>query len=127
RIDGSFDFDNGRFLFGVNASETKMRSRGVDGHGHMMTLGDWGSTDRGQIADIASLLRQTSITGMFDDYNPGLAQSNVWTGDASELALWAEAACANGTAPAAWVAANRCDEISSKVRTTWDNDNQIEE
>ena len=127
RIDGAFEFDNGRFLFGVNSAETKMRRRGVDGHGHLMTLGDWGSTDRGQIADIASVLRQTSITGMFKDFNPGLAQSNVWTGDASELALWAENACANGTAPAAWVSANRCDGISSKVRTEWDNDNQIEE
>src|SRR5690606_38682253 len=120
-IDGSFDFDNGRFLFGVNSAETKMRRRGVDGTGHLMTVGDWGSTDRGQIADIASLLRQTSITGMFKDFNPGLAQSNVWTGDAGQLALWAENACANGTAPAAWVAADRCDGISSKVRTVYDN------
>ena len=127
RIDGAFEFDNGRFLFGVNSTETKMRQRGVDGHAHLMTLGDWGSTDRGQIADIASLLRQVSITNMFKDFNPGLAQSNAWTGDASQLALWAENACANGTAPAAWVAANRCEGISSKVRSVWDNDRQIEE
>ena len=127
RIDGAFEFDNGRFLFGVNSTETKMRQRGVDGHAHLMTLGDWGSTDRGQIADIGSLLRQVSITNMFKDFNPGLAQSNAWTGDASQLAQWAENACANGTAPAAWVSANRCEGISSKVRSVWDNDRQIEE
>src|SRR5690606_29421201 len=63
RADGEFAFDNGRFRFGVDSSDTKMRRLNVDGHTHLMTLGDWGSTDRGQIADIASLRSEERRAG----------------------------------------------------------------
>ncbi len=127
RIDGEFAFDNGRFRFGVDSSDTRMRRLNVDGHAHLMTLGDWGSVDRGQIADLASLLRPFSITDQFDDYNVGQADSSVWIGNASEMAQWAEAHCAAGTQPAAWAANSRCDNISSRVRTAYDSDNQVQE
>src|SRR5690606_28862260 len=86
RIDGEFSFDNGRFLFGVNSSDSKMRRLNVDGHAHLMTLGDWTSTDRGQIADIANHLRKFSITRLFEDFNTNGADSNVWIGNATGLA-----------------------------------------
>ena len=127
RIDGEFTFDQGRFRFGVDSSDTRMRRLNVDGHAHLMTLGDWGSVDRGQIADIASLLRPFSITDQFDDFNVGQAASNVWIGNASEMALWAEGLCAAGTEPASWAANNRCDGISSRARTVYDADNMVQE
>jgi TonB-dependent receptor len=118
RIDGEF---------AVDSSDTKMRRLNVDGHTHLMTLGDWGSTDRGQIADIAALLRPFSITDQFDDFRVGQAASNVWIGNASELAQWAEGLCASGTAPPAWADRDRCDNISARVRTVYDADNQVQE
>ncbi|ADV26463.1 TonB-dependent receptor [Pseudoxanthomonas suwonensis 11-1] len=127
RIDGEFAFDNGRFLFGVDSSDSKMRRLNVDGHAHLMTLGDWNSTDRGQIADIANHLRQFSITKLFEDFNTRGADSNVWIGNATELAQWAEGLCASGNAPAAWDAQNRCDEISSRVYGALDADNLVQE
>lgn len=127
RIDGEYAFDNGRFLFGINSTESKMRRLNVDGHAHLMTLGDWGSTDRGQIANIASVLRPFSITNLFNDFHTGIADSNVWIGNGSELAQWAVDQCAAGTAPAAWAAQNRCDGISSRARTVYDADNLVEE
>src|SRR5690606_41094000 len=82
RIDGEFSFDNGRFLFGVNSSDSKMRRLNVDGHAHLMTLGDWTSTDRGQIADIANHLRKFSITRLFEDRSEerrvGKGWRDVW-------------------------------------------------
>ncbi|KAF1686062.1 TonB-dependent receptor [Pseudoxanthomonas broegbernensis] len=127
RIDGEFAFDNGRFLFGVDSSETKMRRLGVDGHAHLMTLGDWGSNDRGTLQSMGQLLRQVSITDMFKDFSTRGADSNAWIGNASALAQWAENVCADGSAPASWAANNRCDDISSRVRSVYDNDNMVEE
>ena len=125
RVDGEFNFDNGRFLFGVDSSDTSMRRLTVDGHAHLMTLGDWGSTDRGNLQGIASLVRPFSITDLFNDYSTRGADSNAWIGNATQLAQWAEEACANGTAPASWGA--NCNNISSKVWSGYDNDNLIEE
>src|SRR5690606_13340411 len=99
----------------------------VDGHAHLMTLGDWNSTDRGQIADIANHLRQFSITKLFEDFNTRGADSNVWIGNATELAQRAERLCASGSAPAAWDAQNRCDTISSRVYGSLDADNLVQE
>ncbi|WP_447729725.1 TonB-dependent receptor [Pseudoxanthomonas suwonensis] len=125
RIDGAFDFDNGRFLFGAASSKSSMRRLNVDGHAQLMTLGNWGVDDAGQLQGMLPLLRQFSITSMFDDFNPGIARSNVWAGNASELARWAEQVCADGTAPAAW--GDNCNTISSQVSTRLNNDDLVEE
>ncbi|MBP3983337.1 TonB-dependent receptor [Pseudoxanthomonas helianthi] len=125
RIDGALDFDSGRFTFGVDSSEVSMRRLNVDGHGHLMTLGNWGVDDAGQVADMAALLKQINIVGLFDDFNASGASPNAWWGNASALAQWAADKCASGTAPAAWAA--NCGSISAKARTTYDSDNLIEE
>lgn len=124
RLDGALDFDNGRFLFGVDSSEVSMRRQNVDGHTHLMTLGNWGVADVGQAPGMVDLLRQMSITSLFDDYSTAGAQPNAWRGDASALAKWAEAQCAAGTAPTSWP---DCDAISSKVHGSYDQDNLVEE
>jgi len=127
RIDGEFNFDNGRFLFGFDHSDSRMRRLNVDGHAHLMTLGNWGSTDRGQVADMASILRPFKITSLFKDFNTNGAESSVWRGNATELAQWAEGLCASGNAPAAWQAANRCAEITASVYPAYDADNLVQE
>ena len=125
RVDGEFNFDNGRFLFGIDSSKSSMRRLNVDGHAQMMTLGNWGVDDVGQLSGMIPLLRQLSITSLFDDFNPGNAASNVWAGNASELAQWAANACAAGNAPAAWAA--RCGTIKSTVSSRLNNDDLVEE
>ena len=124
RIDGELHFDSGRLQFGVDSSDVSMRRLTVDGHGHLMTLGNWGVDDVGQAPGMVELLNTINIGGLFKDFDPSGSPTGAWWGDASALAQWAENACANGTAPAVWP---DCDSISSRVRATWDNDNLIEE
>ena len=124
RLDGVLDFDNGRFKFGVDSSEVSMRRLNVDGHAHLMTLGNWSANDTGQVPGMAALLKAFSIVDLFKDYDTTDAARGAWWGQASALAQWAEEACANGTAPASWP---ECDTLSSKVRTVYDNDNLVEE
>ncbi|WP_149195461.1 TonB-dependent receptor [Luteimonas suaedae] len=124
RIDGELFFDSGRFQFGIESSDVSMRRLTVDGHGHLMTLGNWGVDDVGQAPGMAELLRTINIGGLFNDFSANGSPTGAWWGDASALAQWAENACANGTAPAVWP---DCDSISSRVRTTYDNDNLVEE
>jgi TonB-dependent receptor len=123
RIDGAFNFDNGRFLFGVDSSKSSMKRLNVDGHANLMTLGDWGTNDAGQVPGMAALLRPLSIARMFKDYNVGGNASNVWAGNGSELAKWAADACAGGSAPAAW----NCNGIQNRVASTLSADNLVEE
>jgi len=129
RIDGKLDFDAGRFSFGVDSSDVSMHRLNVDGHGHLMTLGNWGVDDAGQVADMTALLGQIDIAGLFNDFNTDGASPNAWWGNASELAQWAQGHCAAGTAPAVWAA--RCTDpdapISARVRTLYDSDNLIRE
>jgi len=124
RIDGELLFDSGRFTFGVDSSDVSMRRLNVDGHGHLMTLGNWGVDDAGQAPDMVGLLDTINIGGLFTDFNANGSPTGAWWGNASQLAQWAEDACSSGTAPAAWP---DCDSISSHVRTVYDNDNLIEE
>ena len=124
RIDGILDFDAGRFQFGVDSSKVSMRRLNVDGHAHLMTLGNWGVSDVGQVPGMTALLDQMSIVDLFKDYGTAGAPRGAWWGQASQLAQWAEQACADGSAPAVWP---ECDTVSSKVRTTYDNDNMVEE
>ena len=44
RIDGQFDFDNGRFQFGVDSAKTTMHRRISDTNS---TLGDWSVANAG--------------------------------------------------------------------------------
>lgn len=124
RLEGELNFDNGRFVFGADGSQTKMRRLNVDGHAHLMTLGNWGVDDAGQVQGMTDLLHRINIAGLFSDFSTRGGSPHAWRGDASALARWAESACASGTAPAVWP---DCDQISSKVRTVYDQNNLVEE
>jgi TonB-dependent receptor len=124
RIDGELDFDSGRFRFGIDSSDVSMRRLNVDGHAHLMTLGNWGAGDAGQIPGMTALLNQFSLVDLFKDYDTAGAARGAWWGQASALAQWAEDACADGSAPASWP---DCDSVSSRVRTVYDSNNLVEE
>ncbi len=94
RVDGQWDFDNGRFQFGVDTARTTMKRRTSDTYA---ALGDWGVANAGNEPGMMDLLRPVSIIGLFDDYNPAGAAPNAWRGNADQLALWAGDAYGVGT------------------------------
>src|SRR5690606_12543039 len=86
RLDGTLEFDQGRFQFGVEtrALETHQRSSSSN-----MTLGDWGVSDTGNVPDMVALLQPFSLANAFDDFDAPGAPINGWKGNANELAQWA--------------------------------------
>jgi TonB-dependent receptor len=92
RIDGTLEFDDGRFQFGVDTRTVEMNRK--DGFGEAR-LGDWGAGDAGGIPGMVSVLRPFSLTGLFDDFNAGGAAPGAWRGSATSLAQWAFASGAD--------------------------------
>ncbi|WP_407354076.1 TonB-dependent receptor [Luteimonas sp. R10] len=89
RVDGTFDFDNGRFRFGADTSKVSMtRQNHIERYN---TLGDWGVANAGEEPGMTELLNQLSIVGMFDDFSAPGAAPGAWYGDATALGQWAAA------------------------------------
>ncbi|BDU17824.1 TonB-dependent receptor [Lysobacter auxotrophicus] len=87
RIDGEYNFDDGRFLFGVDSSNVTMkRMQATEAYS---TLGDWGVANTGNEPGLQQLLTPISIIGMFEDWNTAGAAPGAWRGDATAGALWA--------------------------------------
>lgn len=87
RIDGDYNFDEGRLQFGIDSSNTTMiRKQATEAYS---TLGDWGVANTGNEPGLAALLRPVDIVGMFNDYNTNGAATGAWRGDATAGALWA--------------------------------------
>ena len=86
RIDGQWDFDNGRFQFGVDSAKTTMNRRTSDTYA---ALGDWGVSDAGNAPGLMDLLRPVGTTGLFKDYNASGTATSAWRGNADQLALLA--------------------------------------
>lgn len=85
RLDGTLEFDNGRFQFGIDTRQTEMSRRTSYGEA---VLGDWSASDAGGIPGMVELLQPFSLTGLFDDFNAGGAAPGAWRGDAAALARW---------------------------------------
>ena len=85
RLDGTLEFDNGRFRFGVDSSTVTMKRQTSDTYA---TMGDWGANFAGQEPGMMALLHPTSIIGEFDDWDASGAAPGVWAGDAGELTEW---------------------------------------
>ncbi len=99
RLDGTLEFGDGRFQFGVEtrALESEQRASAAN-----LTLGDWGTTDTGLVPDLIALMTPFSLVNAFDDYNPTGAPVGGWKGNANVLAQWAFAeGYGNWTEPAA--------------------------
>lgn len=87
RIDGEYNFDDGRFLFGVDSSNVTMkRMQATEAYS---TLGDWGVANTGNEPGLQELLTPISIIGMFEDWNTNGAARGAWRGNATAGALWA--------------------------------------
>jgi TonB-dependent receptor len=99
RLDGTLEFDDGRFQFGVETRALESRQRASAAN---MTLGDWGVSDTGRVPDMVGLLQPFSLVGAFEDFSPTGAPIGGWKGNANELAQWAFArGYTNWTEPAA--------------------------
>lgn len=87
RVDGEWNFDHGRFQFGVDTNKsTTHRIQAAEAYS---TLGDWGvaNVDRDTAAGLMDLLQPVSIVGLFDDYSAN--SWSAWRGNAGQLAQWA--------------------------------------
>ena len=86
RLDGKLEFDNGRLQFGVDTRSVDMNRKTSYGEA---VLGNWSAADASGNATMVDLLRPTSITGEFDDFNASGAAPGAWMGNAAALAQWA--------------------------------------
>ena len=86
RVDGQWDLDNGRLLFGIDDSRTRMHRRTSDSQ---LTLGDWGVAHAGDEPGMLALLQPGNISNLFNDFNHAGIATGIWRGDADQLALWA--------------------------------------
>ncbi|RYH98681.1 MAG: TonB-dependent receptor, partial [Acetobacteraceae bacterium] len=88
RVDGEWDFDNGRFQFGVGT--TNNSTHRVQSAEAYHTLGDWSVANVGgdTANGLMDLLTPIDIVGMFSDYSYGGA-NGTWRGDAGKIAQWA--------------------------------------
>lgn len=87
RVDGEWNFDHGRFQFGVDTNKsTTHRIQAAEAYS---TLGDWGvaNVDRDTAAGLMDLLQPVSIVGLFDHYSAN--SWPAWRGNAGQLAQWA--------------------------------------
>jgi TonB-dependent receptor len=65
KLDGSYEFENGRFDFGVEARE--MESHTVRYHAQDQSLGGWDASYPGEFGD---LVQPFDLHGEFDDFSP---------------------------------------------------------
>ena len=88
RLDGEWNFDSGRFQFGVDSSNSSTHR--LQAAENYSTLGDWGVGNvDGDVANgLMDLIKPYDIAGLFHDYNVG-SSNGAWRGDAGELAQWA--------------------------------------
>ncbi|MCX2795427.1 TonB-dependent receptor [Microbulbifer thermotolerans] len=83
KLDGSLEFDDGRFDFGVESMAVDMRQQSSSRY---MGLGDWGIANPGEIPE--GLWDAFSLTGRYDDYNMSGALSTGFRGDPVALCNW---------------------------------------
>ncbi|MGJ8690866.1 MAG: TonB-dependent receptor [Thalassotalea sp.] len=84
KLDGSLEFDNGRFDFGI---ETRSMETTQKYSQNYMPLGDWGVSNPMDIP--TDLLQEYNIVGQFDDYDTSKTNQFGWTSNIVDLADWA--------------------------------------
>lgn len=94
KLDGSLDFDNGRFDFGVESRKSEFLSRQSN---RQWTLGDWGINDPGA-PGLAELLEPFNLVGQFDDFSPSGSANTLGFRATNPKALceWAASAYPRG-------------------------------
>jgi TonB-dependent receptor len=86
RLDGSFEFDNGRFQFGVEAREAEMHQRTSGG---TLTMGDWSASAASQDTGMVAMLTPYNLSGLFSDFNSTGSPTTAFRANATQLGLWA--------------------------------------
>lgn len=86
RINGTLEFDEGRFRFGVDTRKVTMTRQDSNTYAE---LGHWGVDNAGFEPGMIALMHPISITNQFNDFNANGAAPGAWTGDAAQLAAWA--------------------------------------
>lgn len=85
RLDGTLEFDDGRFDFGVETRALETLQRNSN---RQMTFGDWGVSDAGVIPE--NLLEEFSFDDRYDDYDISETQDfGIRARDPVELMQWA--------------------------------------
>ncbi|MCR6653482.1 MAG: TonB-dependent receptor [Cellvibrionaceae bacterium] len=80
KLDGSFEFDNGQFDFGVERRTLEMSAQASDRY---MAFGDWGIAN---VGDIPSDLFEFYNLSDFDDYNASQSFQFGFKGNAEDIA-----------------------------------------
>lgn len=83
KLDGQFEFDQGRFDFGIERREMSSNTTSYNGT-NQQVLGGWGAGAPGEFP--AGLIQPFNITGEFDDFDTGTAPATGFRADARELA-----------------------------------------
>ncbi|AQT60997.1 TonB-dependent receptor [Cellvibrio sp. PSBB023] len=83
KIDGGFEFEDGRFEFGVESRSMETTQQASDRY---MGLGDWGIASPGEIP--ADLIQDFNLAGEYDDYNTSASSQIGFKGDAIALTQW---------------------------------------
>lgn len=86
RINGTLEFDDGRFRFGVDTRKVTMNRQDSNSYAE---LGHWGVDNAGFEPGMIAEMHPISITDHFNDFNASGAAPGAWTGDAADLAAWA--------------------------------------
>ncbi|MGJ8681325.1 TonB-dependent receptor [Paraglaciecola sp.] len=85
KVDGTYEFDEGRFDFGVETRSMEMAQTYSENY---MALGDWGVSNPQDIP--SSLVSDIDVLGGFEDYNTTGIDSFGWQLDTFGAAAWAE-------------------------------------
>lgn len=86
KLDGSIEFDDGRFDFGIEARSMETNQKFSQNY---MPLGDWGVSEPMDVPE--GLIEQFNIVGEFDDYDTSDTNQFGWTSNVVDLADWAAA------------------------------------
>lgn len=80
QLDGSYEFDNGRFDFGIEARE--MESHTVNYHAQDRALGGWDANYPGEFGD---LVQPFDLHGEFDDFSPNMTNAYSFRANAADM------------------------------------------
>jgi len=85
KLDGAFDFENGRIDFGVETRAMEMRQKYSDTY---QPLGDWGVTAPMDVPE--GLMSDFCLSCEFDDYSSGPSDTDQvgFKGNAEEIGMW---------------------------------------
>ncbi|WP_028876202.1 TonB-dependent receptor [Teredinibacter turnerae] len=83
KLDGTLEFDNGRFDFGVETRDMSSNTSAYNSN-NAQVLGGWGADNPGEFPE--GLLEEFDVVGEFDDFDTGDAPHVGFRADARELA-----------------------------------------